>query len=42
MALTQIVAGSPVKLSDINGIIKAINAMQSSSVPIRNCGSFCE
>ena len=41
MALSKIVAGSPVRLSDINGIIDAVNAMQSSSVPTRNDCGFC-
>lgn len=41
MALSEISAGSPIKLADINGVIRAVNNLQSSSNPVRNYHSLC-
>lgn len=41
MALSEISAGSPIKLADINGVIRAVNNIQTSSNPVRHCHSFC-
>lgn len=41
MALSEISAGSPIKLADINGVIRAVNNIQTSSNPVRHCHSLC-